>query len=125
MRILRYPITHDSNGGVRDPYFNFMYFDGNYGVVQQWHAGAYKRLAVSDLIKTLGETGTRVFVFESALYPKELPSALDAGNHTEGLKSFAKFLQPYATIVADGPGGKTYQIDVERLLKRLHRISAK
>lgn len=113
-RIIRYPFSGGVQVDARNPFLNFMHFDGVEATHQRWPLFPDARLTGTKIFHVMKEAGGRVFVLEAALTPKPLPAHYGA-NHREGLDDFASFLKPYAKVVADGPGGKTYQIDMEQL----------
>ncbi len=115
MRILRYPIARRQSHRTEDPFLNFMYFDGQNAFVQRWHVGAYVALTPKEMLLKLKTTGGRVFALDATVSPRPLPQRIDVDGASEQLASFGRFLRAYATVVADGPTGKTFEIDKTKL----------
>lgn len=113
-RIIRYPFDREGKVNAISPIFNFMLFDGAESAVLKWPAEPDVRVEPRSIFHVLKESGGRVFVFESVIEPS-LPTSDWAAQRYNSLVAFSRALKPYATIVADGPGGKTYQIDMEQL----------
>ncbi len=115
MRILRYPLVGKSDRSVKDEFFNFMYFDGRAAAVQRWAKPKYTWLGIDEMLVALKTSGNRIFVFDETLDPRPLPARLDHGDRYRKLVEFGRFLEAYATVVDDGPHGKTFEIDKSKL----------
>lgn len=115
MRILRYPIAHKQGSRLEDEFFKFMYFNGDKATVQHWRYGAPTLVSANEMLNMLKHEGNRVLIMEPVLDPRPLPPRLEGANEYEKLVAFANFLKPYATVIDDGPYGKTYEIDKAHL----------
>lgn len=114
LKILRYPFSGQTNVNASAPFLNFMYYNGIDAAVQRWPASRDLRIDPSKILQALKQTKSRVFVFESVLDPVPVPAVYKAVQF-EKLVAFGNMLKPYATVVADGPVGKTFEIDMGRL----------
>lgn len=115
MRILRYRIAHKPDPHIRDRFFNFMFFDGEFANQEKWGYGRDDRIAPDEMLRLLKTTGNRIFAPEAVLDPKPLPPRADRDEVYANLVAFGAFLKKYAKLVDDGPFGKTYEIDKARL----------
>lgn len=116
MRILHYPIAHKPDMTGKDLFFRFIYFYGTTAVdqaEQNWKH--HIELTPSEMLRILKTTGKRIFVLDRALNPRPVPPGPDCDERNAKLVAFGDLLKAYATLVDDGPDGKTFEIDKTRL----------
>ncbi len=115
MKLLYYPIARKSDATIADEFFNYAHFDGKHGQILHWLDGHDKLMPVQELLQTLATSPNRVFLTDDVVKPRHLPDRFDDGDRSDHLTQLGAFLAKSATVVDDGPFGKTYELDKARL----------